>query len=336
MSPIGCATGCNNYYVSTMGSDSNSGTQASPWKTIGHAESALVLGANGTVVHVAPGTYHADLSLSRSGSSSAHITFASDSKYGAIVTTSGGGQVVTIAGNWNDFQNFEVIGDASASYGIIFYGTDSRAIGNKVHEINGNNPCTSSGAAGIDTQNSSARISAIGNVVYNVTYGTACNHNHGIYFASPGGIIENNIVYRSSAFGLNTWHGATQLVISNNVFFQNGKAVGGGLVGGGILIGCGDAGCTTGNNNTTVDNNIIYDNPGIGLRELGTVGSSNIYRNNLMNSNGADFSFQAGSCVGCINVNPQFVNYQASGSGDYHLASGSLGVCPRKTILLEG
>jgi pectate lyase-like protein len=53
----GCTTGCNSYYVSPSGSDSNAGTQSSPWKTLNHANSAIVLGSNGTVVHVAPGTY---------------------------------------------------------------------------------------------------------------------------------------------------------------------------------------------------------------------------------------------------------------------------------------
>jgi hypothetical protein len=51
--PVGCTSGCNNYYVSAFGSDSNPGTQASPWKTFSHANSAAVLGANGTIVHFA-------------------------------------------------------------------------------------------------------------------------------------------------------------------------------------------------------------------------------------------------------------------------------------------
>ncbi len=41
----GCSTGCNNYYVSTTGSDANPCTQASPCKTITHAATILALAA---------------------------------------------------------------------------------------------------------------------------------------------------------------------------------------------------------------------------------------------------------------------------------------------------
>ncbi len=45
-----------NYYVATTGSDTNPGTQASPWKTLQHADT-MNLGA-GACVNVAPGTYN--------------------------------------------------------------------------------------------------------------------------------------------------------------------------------------------------------------------------------------------------------------------------------------
>src|SRR5437588_7813762 len=85
---VATAAVANDYYVSTAGSDSNDGSQARPWSTINHAESALNLGANGATVHVAPGTYHADVSLSRSGTNaSTRIRFVSDTKWGAKITT---------------------------------------------------------------------------------------------------------------------------------------------------------------------------------------------------------------------------------------------------------
>jgi hypothetical protein len=58
----------NEYWVSPTGSDSNSGTQTNPWKTIQHADASLTLGTNGTVVHVLPGTYSGpELALNHSG-----------------------------------------------------------------------------------------------------------------------------------------------------------------------------------------------------------------------------------------------------------------------------
>jgi hypothetical protein len=67
----------------------------------------------------------------------------------------------------------------------------------------------------------------------------------------------------------------------------------------------------------------VISGDGIGLREEGTIGAYNVYNHNLVFSNGTNFMFLTGSCVGCLSVNPQFVNYQANGTGDYHLASGS-------------
>ena len=45
------------FYVSPSGNDSAVGTQASPWLTIQHAVNSFSLGANGTIIHVAAGTY---------------------------------------------------------------------------------------------------------------------------------------------------------------------------------------------------------------------------------------------------------------------------------------
>jgi Right handed beta helix region len=328
-SPTSCTSGCNNYYVSTTGSDSNAGTQASPWQTINHADAALVLGTNGAVVHVAPGTYAANVSLSRSGTSAgARITFVSDTKYGAIIA-SPSGAAVTVNGNWNDIQNFEIKGTGyTTTFGILFYGTNNRAIGNKIHDIYAQADCQNSGAAGIDVQNAATDTSAIGNILYNIKVtpvnpGT-CIHNEGIYFAAPRGIIENNIVSGVADCAIHTWHAANSLVISNNTVFNSGsKTPAGNFIGGGIEIGSGDSGSTgTGINNTSVVNNIVYSNGGVGIWEIGAVGATNLYKNNIVNSNGLNYIWLSGSCPTCIDSNPLFVNYQTNGSGDYHLASG--------------
>ncbi len=54
----GMASAQNQYYVATTGSDSSSGTSStSPWRTIQHALDSFSLGLQGTVIHVAAGTY---------------------------------------------------------------------------------------------------------------------------------------------------------------------------------------------------------------------------------------------------------------------------------------
>ena len=48
MFPASTAAQVQNYYVATTGSDTNDGSQAHPWATINHADSALRVGTAGT------------------------------------------------------------------------------------------------------------------------------------------------------------------------------------------------------------------------------------------------------------------------------------------------
>jgi len=54
-------------------------------------------------------------------------------------------------------------------------------------------------------------------------------------------------------------------------------------------------------------------------------GTHNQYLNNLVYQNGpADWNLQNGNvAIGSISADPQFINYQPDGSGDYHLSSTS-------------
>jgi hypothetical protein len=77
------ASAANNYYVSTVGNDSNDGSQAHPWATIQHAvnsNTSTPLDPTGAIIHVAAGTYNtaqlatgADPLCARSGCSLYHI-----------------------------------------------------------------------------------------------------------------------------------------------------------------------------------------------------------------------------------------------------------------------
>ena len=61
------------YYVSTTGSDSNQGTQASPWKTI---QKAANTASAGDTVYINAGTYSETVTLAKSGSAGSMITFS--------------------------------------------------------------------------------------------------------------------------------------------------------------------------------------------------------------------------------------------------------------------
>jgi hypothetical protein len=69
------------YYVATIGSDSNPGTQASPFKTI---QKAATLTLPGDTVLVRGGSYKERVIINRSGTSSAKITFKPEPSTGKV------------------------------------------------------------------------------------------------------------------------------------------------------------------------------------------------------------------------------------------------------------
>ncbi|MDL5501603.1 MAG: hypothetical protein QSU88_00135, partial [Candidatus Methanoperedens sp.] len=66
------SAGSSQYYVSQTGSDSNSGTLTSPWKTIQKAANILVAG---DIVYVRGGTYRERVIAKNSGTNTNYITF---------------------------------------------------------------------------------------------------------------------------------------------------------------------------------------------------------------------------------------------------------------------
>jgi parallel beta-helix repeat protein len=266
----------------------------------------------GSVVHVAPGAY-GSVSSRVSGTAGARIRFVSDVKWGAKLQSSGGATVWINSGNYVDIVGFDVTG--SVQVGIENDASFVRIIGNHVHNISA--PCNSNGGAGIDNAAfTTSDNDIIGNVVHDIGDPAAhCATIQGIYHSNLRGHVLNNISYRNAAWGIHLWHAANNVVISNNLVFGNGE--------GGIVVGDGDAPGGVTDNNTLVTNNIIRNNP-IAISEQGSTGTGNQYINNLIWQNTQGIVLQHGlQDVNTINADPQMVNYQADGSGDYHLQPGS-------------
>ncbi len=316
-----------NYYVSPNGNDSNSGSQQSPWATIQHAANVAQAGA---IVHVAPGTYSGAITTQTSGTATSRIRFISDQQWGAAIRATSVSIILTNQGDYVDIEGFDIAGnDGATCYGIINYASYVRIVGNNIHDLSHDTTACVYGS-GIDNHNNNGGHDddIIGNVVHDIgDINTTYQFHHGIYHANLRGHIWNNLVYRCEGWGIHTWHAANQVTISNNTVFNNNY--------GGILIGDGDdyspfPGPVV-NDYTVVSNNIVYSNglnpaaSGYGIEEYGLTGTHNQYLNNLVYQNGpANWNLQNGNTdVGSINANPQFVNYQANGSGDYHLVTGS-------------
>lgn len=315
-------TGTTQLYVSQSGSDSNPGTNALPFRTVSHAASVATAG---TVVHVAPGTY-GYVASTRSGTSSAPIVFVSDTKWGARIYAPGQVRAWMNTGDWVVIQGFEITG--SQYSGITSTGSHGRFRGNHIHHMAP--PDCSRGGAGIELQNySETDNDSDGNVIHDINGGAGCGLIHGIYYQGPyGGRILNNVVYRTSGWGIHLYHNANHILIANNTVFQNGHS--------GIIVGA----SLTGNDvppgidsGTVVANNIVVGNS-TGCIEENNSGRTygNAYVDNTCYGNGGANAIsllpppsgQSWSTVsGTLTSDPQFVNYQPDGSGDYRLRSSS-------------
>jgi len=310
-----------NLYVSTTGSDSNSGSQSSPFRTIQRAASVA---KPSTTVHVAAGTYNGNVTTSVSGTSTARIRYVSDTKWGAKIVGSGTESMWINKGNYVDIVGFDISGPGRL--GVLNYASYTLVANNHVHNLTLSGGCTGSGGAGIMNATYTASDGdVIGNVVHDISTPGKCNSVHGIYHANLRGHIYNNVVYRSSAWGIHLWHAANNVMIANNTVFANGA----GSMGGGILEGVGDSPGGKILTNTKIINNIVYNNPSNGILQYcysGTncIGSGNVVANNLVYGNGRAITLKVGSATGTVSADPRFVSYQSSGTlGNYRLQSTS-------------
>jgi hypothetical protein len=303
-------------YVANSGADSNAGSRSSPFRTIQRAASVA---RPGTTVHVAPGVYLENVTTAAQGAGHARIRYVSDTKWGAKIIGSGTEAVWTNNGHHTDIAGFDISG--SGRLGILNRGSHTVISGNHVHNLAVSGGCTGEGGAGIMNGNYDATDGdIIGNVVHDIGVPGSCNAVQGIYHANLRGRIYNNIVYRAASFGIHLWHAANKVVIANNTSFANGSKD----MGGGIVIGAGDKPGGVVLDHTKVVNNIVYDNPHASIMEFcypeqNCTGAHNTIRNNLVYRNGSAVTLRVGKAKNTIVADPQFVNYQANGTGNYRL-----------------
>ena len=314
------STSIYHLYVSPAGSDSGTGTQAEPYKTITKAASVA---RAGTTVHVAAGTYSGNVATRASGTALNRIGFLSDTLWGARIVGSGTEAMWTNSGNFVDITGFDITGPGRN--GIRNNGSNILMLNNHVHDLALSGGCAGRSGAGIVNANyAGSNGDIIGNVVRDIARPGACNGVQGIYSANQGGKIMNNVVYRASSYGIHLWHAATNAFISNNTVFANGSS----SMGGGIVIGAGDAPGGVQVKNTRVVNNIVVNNPRSGILQYcyagqNCIGSGNVTANNLVYGNGNDMSLKVGNATATISADPKFVSYNPAGAGDYRLQASS-------------
>jgi len=301
----------NNLYVSTIGSDSNSGTQFSPFLTIDAASRAA--GPN-TKIHVAAGIYKGNIVTEASGSATEHIIYVSDERQKAKIVGSGSEIAWINHGDYVEVDGFDI----STSGRIGFYSTGSYGSIHHclIHDILLGGGSTGDGGAAIDFIGNNWNVSY--NIIRNID---AARHSgnatvHGIYIAGANAFVYGNRISGVAAYGIHQWHGATASIILNNTIFNSF---------GGILIGSGDRGALPdGSRYNFVINNIAADNLGYGIREYG-ITSQNTYIDNLVFNNQINIAIDHPGDVatGTIVADPMFKKYLPNGTGDYHLKNGS-------------
>ena len=322
------------FYVAPGGSDSADGSIRHPWAAFQHAANVV---NPGDTVHFVPGTYNSNIiQITRSGTASQRIKFISDTKWGAklVMNVSGNTWGTNRVININCNVSHIIINgfDCTSPYaysGIFNEGYHNWILNNNIHDMtNSDSGRTGGGIADDASYNSYTTHDAIisGNVVHDIgAWGVTGQRGsvHGIYLTYPSGeVCTNNIVYHNVGWGIHGYHNFSNATIANNLVFNNGQA--------GILIqNGGDVGGRA--NNCIVTNNICVYNGvngyygNVGIQEGARAGNNNKYYNNCLYGNpGGAISLASSSPVhGTVAVNPQFVNYQANGMGDYHLLAQS-------------
>src|SRR5205085_6522940 len=176
-----------------------------PWATLAHADSAAALGASGTVIHVANGTYSANpINMTKGGTSdSVRFEWRCDNQSNASMNwpchlTGGGG--VSVSGPYINFVGFDYTSNSGADLYALRAGNDFQHIqNNRIHDTVG--VCTVTGGAGINAGEASHTkgrgMIVTGNWIFNIDLGSGGwgNRCHGIYAVLNQATIENNVIF---------------------------------------------------------------------------------------------------------------------------------------------
>lgn len=326
------------YHVASTGSDSNPGSQASPWRTLQKAANTV---RAGDVVMVANGTY-AGFQVTADGTAAARIVFRA-----------GGSNVVINSRNSSTPDNVNLEG---ANYVTVegFTVNDAERVGIRAVTATGivirGNRIQRSGLDGILT-GYTPQIQILDNIVSGseqehgiyvsnsnvasdnpVVRGNECfdNNQNGMQFNGDcwengdgiisGAVIEENIVHH------NNWKGFSLIslqssTICNNLVYENGLSAGAG----GIHL-ADQPNCGKPSNNNVVVNNTVYE-PRIACIRLTNGSTANTIFNNVLVASSLDRTIADESGGNYIDTASNIRRTSKSGlfvsSTDYHLAPSS-------------
>ncbi len=175
-------------YVNPSGSDSNSGSATSPYKTL--SKGVSVLAAGDTLV--VSGTYSTTLNVTKSGTATAPITIIGN---GAVLNVNGAGTGITVSGNYVNISGFEVTG--AVSHGVLLSGKHLRFENSSVHNnLPGNggagNCVATSWGSGVKIMVGGEDILVKGNQVYE-NCGEGIAATRGLNIVVDGNTVRDNL-----------------------------------------------------------------------------------------------------------------------------------------------
>ncbi len=248
-------------YVSTTGSDSNAGTEASPWRTLQHAANQVQAG---DTVNVKAGNY-VGFHLTRDGTAANRITFLAETGVNITQRNATTPDGINLEGaDYVTVEGFTV--NNMPRTGI-------RSVLNH-HVIIRNNRADNNFKWGILT-GFSDDILIEGNIT------SRSQDEHGIYFSNSAdrAIIRNNISWGNRANGIHMNGDASlggdgilsNLLVEGNIIYGNGVGGGSGINGDGVQ-------------NSIIRNNLIYDTHASGISLYRIDGGGGSSGNQIINN----------------------------------------------------
>jgi parallel beta-helix repeat protein len=200
-----------NFYVSTTGSDSNSGSSSSPWLTIQHADSSSR--EAGDCINVAAGSYKANVLIRHGGSSptaSGYVVYRCATLDACHVLAPGGGHLWGIEqpANFVVIEGFEIDGNAALA-------TDGVA-----------DACIGSDGDTYGTGNSSHHLWILNNLIHNCNLAGISFNNKEWYYVIHNAVYNNS--WTSGFQGSGISFVVVQCVEINNPLCASGNTYAGG------------------------------------------------------------------------------------------------------------
>jgi hypothetical protein len=307
-------TSAATYYVSKSGNNINPGTQASPFQTIVKGISVLKAGdtllIRGGVYPESINTNDFDFPSGTSWTNAINISAYPNE----IVTMNGGGEAILNFGAAGDSYiifdriSFDAINASltaislnQGTHHVRFQNCEIKNAGRSGVYINwGNNnglPSNYNEFIDCDIHNNGRQYYPTGALTQPPGYGAG----HGLYITSQYNILRGNRIHHNGNFGVHVYFGDSSKppngnIIESNRIYNNGNDITryGGPCCGGVIL-------STGSNNIA-RNNLIYDNPVIGIEVWGSPGTNQqVYNNTIYRNGGIGLQVAYGGTHSAIN-----------------------------------